>query len=91
MLILLPFGLIYHGIHNLDMTNEKKEVLKSRITDCAFSSFSSYNENGASLNLIPKELAVLKSLSKNKNLIIQKSDKGHSIAIIDYVAIISKK
>ena len=51
--------------------------------DCAFSSFNSYSENGAPLNLSREELAVLKSLSKNKNLIIPKSGKGKSIAIID--------
>ena len=80
---LLPFGLLYHDVHNLDITNEKKEVLKTRIKDCAFSSFNSNNENGAPLNLTPEELTALKSLSKNKNLIIQKSDKGNSIDIID--------
>ena len=79
---LLPFELRYRDIHSLDITNEKKEYLKTRIKDCVFSSFNSYNENGAPLNLTPEEFAALKSLSKNKNLIIQKSDKGSSIAII---------
>ena len=78
---LLPFELLYRDIHNLDITNEKKEVLKTKIKNCAFSSFNSYNENGAPLNLTPEEFAALKSFSKNKNLIIQKSDKGNSIAI----------
>ena len=80
---LLPFELLYRDKHNLDITNEKKEVLKTRMEDCAFSSFNSYSENGAPLNLSREELAVLKSLSKNKNLIIPKSGKGKSIAIID--------
>ena len=61
----------------------KNKILKTRIKDCAFSSFNSYNENGAPLNLTSEEFAALKSLSKNKNLIVQKSDKGNSIAIID--------
>ena len=80
---LLPFELLYRDKHNLDITNEKKEVLKTRMKDCAFSSFNSYSENVAPLNLSREELAVLKSLSKNKNLIIPKSGKGKSIAIID--------
>ena len=80
---LLPFELLYRYIHNLDITNEKNKVLKTRIKDCAFSLFNSYNENGAPLNLTSEELAVLKSLSKNISLIIQKSDKGYSIAISD--------
>ena len=52
------------------------------IKDSAFSSLNSSNENGAPLNLAPEEFAALKSLSKNKRLIIQKSDKGNSFAII---------
>ena len=80
---LLPFELLYHDIHNLDITMEKKEVLKTRIKDCTFSSFSSYTENGTPLNLTPEKFAALKSLSKKKNLVIQKLDKGNSIAIID--------
>ena len=38
-------------MQNLDNTNEKKEVLKTKITNCAFSLFNFYNENGAPLNL----------------------------------------
>ena len=34
---LLPFDLLYRDIYNLDITNEKKKVLKTRIKDCAFS------------------------------------------------------
>ena len=33
---LLPFELLYRDIHNLDITNEKKQVLKTRIKDCVF-------------------------------------------------------
>ena len=80
---LLSFELLYRDIHNLDITNEKREVLKTRVKHCVFSSFNSYNENGAPLNSTPEEFAALKSLSKNKNLILQKSDKSNSIAIID--------
>ena len=35
------------------------------------------------MNLTKEEFASLKSLSKNDSLIIQKSDKGNSVAIID--------
>ena len=80
---LLSFELLYRDIHNLDITYEKIEVLKTSVKHCVFSSFNSYNENGAPLNSTPEEFAALKSLSKNKNLIFQKSDKSNSIAIID--------
>ena len=56
---LLPFGLLYCCIQNLDITNEKKEVLKTRIND-VFSSINSDNENGAPFNLTPEEFVALK-------------------------------
>ena len=80
---LLPFELLYRHIQNLDVTDQKKQLLKARIKDSALSPFSSYNKNSAALNLTKEEFASLKSLSKNDSLIIQKSDKGNPIAIID--------
>ena len=80
---LLPFELLYRDIQNLDVIDQKKQLLKARIKDGALSSFSSYNKNSAALNLTKEEFASLKSLSKNDSLIIQKSDKGNSIAIVD--------
>ena len=38
---LLPFELLYHDRHNLDINNEKKQVLKTKIKDCAFCTFYS--------------------------------------------------
>ena len=58
-------------IHKLNITIEKKEVLKTRIKDCAFPLFNSSNENSAPLNLTPEEFVALKSILKNKNLIIK--------------------
>ena len=80
---LLPFELLYRDIQNLDVTDQKKQLLKARIKDSALSSFSSFNKNSAALNLTKEKFASLKSLSKNDSLIIQKSDKGNSIAIND--------
>ena len=64
--------------------------MKARIKDSALSSFNSYNKDSPTLNLADEEFASLKSLSKNDSLIIKKSDKGNSIAIInkdDYLQI----
>ena len=67
----------------MDIASEKVNVLKTSIKDCAFSLFNPYNENGAPSNLTPEDFEALKSLSKNKNLIIQKTDKVNSIVTID--------
>ena len=80
---LLPFELLYRDIQNLDFTDQKKQLLKARIKDSALSSFISYNKNSAPSNLTKEEFASLKSLSRIDSLIIQKSDKGNSIAIIN--------
>ena len=80
---LLPFELLYHDIQNLDVTDQKKQLLKARIKDSALSSFNSYNKNNAPLNLTKEEFSSWKSLPKIDSLIIQKSDKGNSIANIN--------
>ena len=68
---LLPFELRYRDIQNLDVTEQKKQLLKAIIKNIALS-FNSHNKGSATLNL-----------TKNYNLIIQKSDKGNFIAIIN--------
>ena len=42
-----------------------------------------YNEKGAVSNLNKDGISALKTLSKNKDLLIQKSDKGNSMVLID--------
>ena len=60
----LPFELLYRDIQNLDVTDQKKQLLKARIKENALSSFNSYDKNSAPLNLTREEFASLKSLSK---------------------------
>ena len=47
----------------------------------ALSSYRSYNNN-VPRNLSKEEFTALQNLSKNKDLIIQKSDKGNSVVIV---------
>ena len=61
---LLPFKLLYCELQNLDVTDQKKQLLKARIKDSAFSSLNSYIKNSAPLNLTKEEFASLKILSK---------------------------
>ena len=80
---LLLFELLWPNIKNIDLPNEKTNFLKAKIKDCALSSFKLYNEKGAVSSLNREEIFALKTLSKNKDLIIQKSDKGNSIVLIN--------
>ena len=73
---LLRLKLLYRDIKDLDLPNEKAKFLKAKIKDGALSSFKLYNEKGAVSSLNKDEINALKTLPKNKDLIIQKLDKG---------------
>ena len=64
------------------MPNEDKEFIKSRLRDSAFTSFRSYNCN-SEINLTKIEQLILNNLSNNKNIIIQKFDKGNNVVLLD--------
>ena len=72
------------------MPNENTNFLKAKIKDCALSSFKLYNEKGAVSSLNKDEISALKTLSKNNDLIIRKSDKGNAIILINKVIILIK-
>ena len=63
------------------MPNEEKEFIKSRLKDSTLTSFRSYNYN-SEINLTKSEELALSNLSSNKNIIIQKSDKGNSVVLL---------
>ena len=55
---------------------------KKQTQEKALSSFTQYNKSTQE-NLSKEELAALASLNKNKDIVIQKSDKGNSVVIVD--------
>ena len=59
-------------------------MLKSRLKDLTVSSFKTYNSPRKPNNLTPEEFESLLKLSKN-NAVIQKSDKGNSVVLIDKI------
>ena len=63
------------------MPDEEKEFIKSRLKDSTRTSFRSYNYN-SEINLTKNEELALSNLSNNKNIIIQKSDKGNSVVLL---------
>ena len=64
------------------MSNEDLDFVKVKTKEAALSSYRSYNNNMPQ-NLPNEEFIALQDLSKNKDLIIQKSDKGNSVVIVD--------
>ena len=79
---MLPFELLFRDINKNEMSIKDNEFLKTRLKDSAFTSFRSYNYN-SEINLTKNERLALNNLSNNKNIIIQKSDKGNRVVLLD--------
>lgn len=82
---LLPFELLHRDISSLPVINGDSESVKTRLKDIALSSFYNYNGNPTPQNLTRAETLALKSLRENKEIVIQKSDKGNSVVILNRV------
>ena len=75
----------FHG------TNEDKLYFQNKLRDCAFSSLHNYNSSRLNFsNMPPEELKALKELSKNKDIVVMKPDKGTGIVIMNLADYISK-
>ena len=82
------FELFFIDIRNLDvLPNEDLDFLKAKTKEVALSSYRTYIDN-VPQNVSNDEFIALQSLSKSKDLIDQKSDKGNSVEIVgwqDYI------
>ena len=82
---LLSFELLYRDVYDSDNKNESLLHLKSKIKDVGLSSYRIYNKKDHRFeNLSQKEYDAFINLSDNKNTIIQKTDKGNTVVIIDW-------
>ena len=89
---LLPFEMLFREITSLDIGNFKKECVKCRFQDSAYWSFKQVSKI-FDKNLSREEVKVLNNLVKNKDLVIQKADKGNNIVILqrsDHISKLSK-
>ena len=78
---LAHFELFYRQIRNLEILSNE-DFVKTKTKESAWSSFRQYNKNPQQ-NLSKEELTALTNLRKNKDIIIQKSDKCNSVVIVD--------
>ena len=75
---------MFRDIRDLDnLPNEDLDFVKAKTKEAALSFYRYYNNNVPNNNLSKEVFIALQNLSKNKNLIIQKSDKGNSVVIVD--------
>ena len=63
------------------MSNEDLDFAKTRTKEEALPSYRNYNNN-VPQHLSKEEFLALQNLRKNKNIAIQKSDKGNSVVIV---------
>ena len=84
---LLPFEMVYRDIKTMDVPSSDLDIIKVALKEYAYSSFKKYNFL-KELNLSRDEYNALKNLSSLNNIIIQKSDKGNSVVLMncdDYI------
>ena len=65
-------------------------VIKARLPDTALTSYQNFSsDREPPENLTSSEFKALKRLSKNKDIVIQKTDKGNTVVILDKCSHIS--
>ena len=80
---LYPFELLCREVSDSSKDSSDKELLKSKLKELGLSSHRRLKHNVFEKNLSKNELESLKNLSKSPDIVIQKSDKGNSVAILD--------
>ena len=79
----INFELFYRSIDNLKILSDNNlDFMETRIKDTALTSFCNYNANVLQ-HLYNEEFEVLRTLSKNCNLVIQKADKSSSVVMVE--------
>ena len=92
-LTLTPFEKLARTLKNHSINrnyNIDFEYVKTKLKDIALSTFHGYSSNSLPLNVSRAELSALKKLSRNKDLVIVRPDKGNGIVILDKPDYISK-
>ena len=82
---LVDYELFFRDTISLKTYHLDRKLLKIRLKNLAFSSFKAYNSSIKPNNFTPEEFEFLLKLSKNKNVLISKSDKGNSFLLIDKI------
>ena len=81
---LLPFELLFRDVKQENLHSEDLSLIKARLLDTVLPSYESFSrDQSPSENLAASEFKALRHLSKNKNIVIQKADKGNTIVILD--------
>ena len=80
---MLPSELIYRDIKSEEVPSENLNILKNKLLDTATSSYAKIKSCRIKSNLNSDEAKALINLTKQKDIIIQKADKGNTVVILD--------
>ena len=80
---MLPFELLYRDIKSEEAPNENLNILRHKLLDTATFSYPEIKSYVINTNLTSYEAKALKKLTKQKDIIIQKADKGNTVVILD--------
>ena len=87
---LVPFELLFRNIKQEDLCNEDISLIKVRLLDTTSTSYQRFSSDQDPPQILThSKLKALKHLSKNKNIVIQKVDKGNTVVIFDKCSYIS--
>ena len=82
--VMTEFELLYRSTLDLSMTTEERDWFKTKLKDIVLFYFKLLsNKFIFENNLSAEEINSLKALTRNKNVIIQKADKGNTVVITD--------
>ena len=87
----MPFEQLYRDIDSSDeqFVEEGKEPFRASLRNTAFDFLNNYDPKVEQV-LPPEEVEALKSLLADKSIVIQKSDKGNSVVILDRPTYVEK-
>ena len=81
---ILPFELLFRDVNLYEIPSYSKLVIRSRLRDCALTSFR-YSGNNNKNNLSKEEHLALKDLMKKRTLVIRNAGKGNTV-VTDYIS-----
>ena len=88
---LSPFEKLYRKLESIpSLETPTLESLQSQLKGLALHSLESFDSKSLSKNLSKNEWLALKSLSRNKEIIVCKPDKGNGVVVIDQKDYVSK-
>ena len=88
--LLIPFGVLLRNVKQESLCSGDLSLMNSRLLDRALSSNEGFSSHWSPFeNLAASKFKALRHLSKNKNIVTQKADKGNTIMILDKIVYIS--